>query len=63
MAYHNNGRKYFHIIRCDDKEHVLTTDGMLFGIEEKRCPIHKDYGTITKSNMTKNDADHYVRTP
>lgn len=63
MAYHNNGRKYYHIIRCDGHEHVWATQGMWYGVEEKLCPRHKTYGTVIKSNMTKNDAEHYEPTP
>ena len=63
MAHHNNGRKYYHIIKCNDREHIWATDGMWFDVEEKMCPRHKAYGTVIKCNMTKNDADQYESTP
>ncbi len=58
MTHHNNGRKYYHLVRCyRDKEHLIETDGMWFGLEEKKCPKHKYLAEVIKANMTKYDAE------
>ena len=57
MAFHNNGRKFYHLLECDGKSHWYITDGMLFGLDEVLCKIHKKYTAILKSNLNKNDAE------
>jgi hypothetical protein len=57
MAFHNNGRKYFHLLDCNGNSHWYITDGMLFGLDEILCKRHKQYTAILKSNMNKNDAE------
>ena len=61
MAFHNNGRKYYHLLGCDKQPHLYITDGMLFGIDEVLCKRHKRYTTVIKSNMNKVDAEFAIQ--
>jgi len=56
MAFHNNGRKFYHSVLCNGRKHAYITDGMLFSIEEIKCKKHQTYASIIESNLTKNDA-------
>ncbi len=57
MAFHNNGRKYYHVLLCDGVYHLYITDGMLFQVDEVRCKRHGIYASVTESNLTLNDAE------
>ncbi len=58
MAFHNNGRKFYHLVRCSDKLHFYITDGMLFlDRDELRCKKHGYWMVIVERNLTKNDAE------
>jgi len=60
MAFHNNGKKYFHAVRCyKGEEHMIQTDGMWFGLDEKVCTKHRHLATVLRSNMTLHDAQEY----
>jgi len=57
MAFHNNGRKFYHLVRCHDRLHFYITDGMLFNLEEIKCKKHFQWMLVLKYNLTKNDAE------
>lgn len=62
MAFHNNGRKFFHYVRCyQDKHHIIETDGMWFDIDEKKCRKHQHWATVIKANLTKHDAEEILK--
>lgn len=59
MPFHNNGRKFYHIVRCGTQLHFYITDGMLFNLDELRCKKHGIWMALVKTNLTKNDAESY----
>jgi hypothetical protein len=56
MAFHNNGRKFYHAVLCNGKSHEYITDGMLFSVDEIKCKKHGVYASVVETNLTKNDA-------